>query len=278
MNEPDRPAPTPDGLRPENPPRGLTRDVLHKTVLWTHALRLSPFYLFGEIGNLMYTVGKSILEGAVLYTMFSMAQTEYQVAAVLGVLTKYVYPGITFVSSVKVSVFVDYLESLYDKNVQLARLIRALALVGFGQALGALMLVLCYPPFFSAVFDSMGISRYLLILLYLLHHISDGSAQVAEGRIWFKLIEIKIRHGRLSRISENFWGIHAMSQNIQLILGLVLLWSTTLVTGFFRDRLGHGIMLGIVLSGLLLTSVAKFSLPLAWRLRLRHQANADSSD
>ena len=102
----------------------------------------------------------------------------------------------------------------------------------------------------------------------------ENGAQVAEGRIWFKLIEIKIRHGRLSRISENFWGIHAMSQNIQLILGLVLLWSTTLVTGFFRDRLGHGVMLGIVLSGLLLTSVAKFSLPLAWRLKLhRHKEN-----
>jgi hypothetical protein len=252
-------------------PQGLTRDVVHKTRLWFHALRLSPFYRFGETGNLMYTIGKSILEGAVLYTMFSMAETEYKVAAVLGVLTKYIYPGITFVSSVKVSVFVDYLEGFYDKNVQLEKLIRVLALIGFGQALGALMLVLCYPPFFGDLFGSMGVSRYLLILLYLLHHICDGSAQVAEGRIWFKLIEIKIRHGRLSRISENFWGIHAMSQNIQLILGLVLLWSTTLVTGLFRDHLDAGVMWAIVLTGLLLTSVAKFSLPLAWKLKLRQR-------
>lgn len=252
--------------RQTNHPLGLTRDIWHKTALWGRALTLSRFYLFGEIGNLMYTVGKSILEGAVLYTMFSMAESEYKVAAVLGVLTKYIYPGITFVSSVKVSVFVDYLESLQDQRQQLAKLIRALTLIGGGQALGAIMLVLCYPPFFGGLFDSFGYSKYLLILLYLLHHICDGSAQVAEGRVWFKLIEIKIRHGRLSRISENFWGIHAMSQNIQLLLGLTLLWSTTLVTGLFRDRLDAGVMWGIVMGGMLLTALAKFALPLAWKL------------
>lgn len=251
----------------ENHPLGLARDVLHKTGLWGRALTLSRLYLFGEIGNLMYTIGKSILEGAVLYTMFSMAEDEYKVAAVLGVLTKYIYPGITFVSSVKVSVFVDYLESLQDQRRQLAKLIQAMALIGGGQALGAAMLVLCYPPFFSSLFGSFSYSKYLLVLLYLLHHICDGSAQVAEGRVWFKLIEIKLRHGRLSQISDNFWGIHAMSQNIQLILGLTLLWGTTLVTGLFRDRLDAGVMSGIVLGGMILTALAKFSLPLAWKLK-----------
>ncbi len=246
---------------------GLTKDVLHKTGLWVHTLGLSRFYLFGEIGNLLYTIGKSILEGAVLYTMFTMAEDEYRVAAVLGVLTKYIYPGITFVSSVKVSVFVDYLESLRDQQLQITKLVRGLALIGGGQALGAVMLVLCYPPFFSGLFGSLSYSKYLLILLYLLHHICDGSAQVAEGRVWFKLIEIKIRHGRLSQISDNFWGIHAMSQNIQLILGLSLLWGTTLITGLFRDRLDAGVMWGIVLGGMLLTAVAKFALPLAWKLK-----------
>ncbi|MDD4457715.1 MAG: hypothetical protein PHC98_09045, partial [Syntrophotalea acetylenica] len=146
------------------------------------------------------------------------------------------------------------------------------------QTLGALMLVLCYPPFFSACFDGWGISRYLLIALYLLHHIFDGSAQVAEGRIWFKLIEIKLRHGKLARISGNFWGIHAMSQNIQLILGLILLWGATLITGLHRQRLDAAIMWGVVLSGTLLTGFAKFCLPLAWFLRLRHQPQSDSPD
>ena len=47
-----------------NHPLGLTRDIWHKTALWGRALTLSRFYLFGEIGNLMYTVGKSMLEGA----------------------------------------------------------------------------------------------------------------------------------------------------------------------------------------------------------------------
>ncbi len=265
-SSPDQDLP-PDAFRP-NHSLGLTGDVLHKTGLWFRTLGLSRFYLFGEIGNFLYTVGKSILEGAVLYTMFSMAEQEYKVAAVLGVLTRYIYPGITFISSVKVSVFVDYLESLQDQSLQISKLIRGLALIGGGQALGAIMLVLCYPPFFSGLFGSFGYSKYLLILLYLLHHICDGSAQVAEGRVWFKLIEIKIRYGRLSQVSDNFWGIHAMSQNIQLLLGLTLLWSATLVTGLFYNRLEHGIMWGIVLGAMVLTAVAKFSLPLAWKLKL----------
>jgi hypothetical protein len=255
--------------------RPLLRDVMHKTALWIHALGLSPYYRYGEIGNLLYTFGKSILEGAVLYTMFSMAQTEFKVAAILGVLTKYFYPGITFISNVKVSSFIDYLEGFPDINVQVRRLIRALALVGGGQALGAVLLVLCYPPLFNGLFGEMGVGRYALIALYLLHHICDGSAQVAEGRIWFKLIEIKLRNGRLSRISENFWGIHAMSQNIQLILGLILLWGTTLTTGLFQDRLGHSVMWVIVLCGALLTALSKFSLPLAWEFILRHGEQED---
>lgn len=258
---------------PQSVPQPFWRDVLHKTALWFHAMGLSPYYRYGEIGNLLYTFGKSILEGAVLYTMFSMAQTEFKVAAVLGVLSKYFYPGITFISNVKISSFVDNLERFADTNSQVRRLIRAMALVGGGQALGAVLLLLCYPPLFNELFGTMAAGRYVLIALYLTHHICDGSAQVAEGRIWFKLIEIKLRNGQLSHISENFWGIHAMSQNIQMILGLVLLWGTTLTTGLFQNQLGHGVMWGIVLCGTLLTGIAKFSLPLAWKMVLRHKEN-----
>jgi hypothetical protein len=58
-----------------------------------------------------------------------------------------------------------------------------------------------------------------------------------------------------------------MSQNIQLILGLTLLWGTTLITGLFRDRLDAGVMWGIVMGGMILTALAKFALPLAWKLK-----------
>ncbi len=252
-------------------PPSLAQDVWHKTRLWGNAMALSPYYRYGEIGNLSYTFGKSILEGAILYSMFSMAQNEFKVAAILGVLTKYFYPAITFISSLKVSSFVDYMEGFASENLQVQALIRVLALVGGGQALGAVLLLLCYPPLFTSLVGDWAGSRYLLIAFYLLHHICDGSAQVAEGRVWFKLIEIKLRHGQLRRISDNFWGIHAMSQNIQMFSGLVLLWVTTLTTGLFQERLGHGVMLGIVVFGTLLTALSKFSLPLAWKLTLKNR-------
>ena len=256
-------------------PPSLAQDVWQKTRLWAHAMSLSPYYRYGEIGNLSYTFGKSILEGAILYTMFSMAQNEFKVAAVLGVLTKYFYPAITFISSLKVSSFVDYMEGFASENLQVQRLIRVLALVGGGQALGAVLLLLCYPPLFTSLVGDWTGSRYLLIAFYLLHHICDGSAQVAEGRVWFKLIEIKLRHGPLRRISDNFWGIHAMSQNIQMLSGLVLLWVTTLTTGLFLESLGHGVMWSIVLFGTVLTALSKFSLPLAWKLMLKNREHEE---
>ncbi|MEZ4601675.1 MAG: hypothetical protein R2940_17940 [Syntrophotaleaceae bacterium] len=252
-------------------PQALTRDVWDKTRLWVRTMAASPYYRYGEIGNLAYTFGKSILEGAILYSMFSMAQNQFKVAALLGVLTKYFYPAITFFSSLQVSSFVDYLEGLASENHQVRRLIRALVLVGGGQALGAGLLLLCYPPLFTGLFGASAGSGYLLIAFYLLHHICDGSAQVAEGRVWFKLIEIKLRHCPLRQISDNFWGIHAMSQNIQMLSGLALLWMTTLATGLFQDRLGHIVMWAIVLGGTLLTGIAKFSLPLVWKLVLQPQ-------
>jgi len=144
-------------------PPALTRDVWDKTRLWARAMALSPYYRYGEIGNLAYTFGKSILEGAILYTMFSMAQNQFKVAAVLGVLTKYFYPAITFFSSLKVSSFVDYLEGFASENIQIRRLIRALALVGGGQAIGAVLLLLCYPPLFTGMFGDGTGSGYLLI-------------------------------------------------------------------------------------------------------------------
>jgi hypothetical protein len=201
----------------------LFHDFAHNFSLWFRALAAEPFYLYGEVGNISFTVGKSILDGAILYSMFSMAEREFQVAAILGVLTKYVYPAITIVSNVKASSFVDYVESVNRQLIQVQKLIRGLLLVAIGVSLGAILLVMCFPPFFKACFGYLEYKKYLLIVLFLFHHICDGSAQIVEGRIWFKLIEIKIRHGHSQTLAARFWGIHAMSQNIQLVIGQALL-------------------------------------------------------
>jgi len=128
-----------------------------KIKLYIAALLSVPFYRYGEIGNICYTVGKNILDGVILYTMFSMAERDLKVAAILGVVVKYAYPGITMVSSTYTSGFIDHLEAARDIKTQIVRLIRVQLGIAMGQSLGAVCLLLCFPPVFMYFFASVSL-------------------------------------------------------------------------------------------------------------------------
>jgi hypothetical protein len=245
-----------------------TPPLLQKIRLYVRALVEVPFYRYGEIGNLAYATGKNILDGVILYTMFSMAEEELKVAAILGIVVKYAYPGITIVTSTYVSGFVDRLESLNLLRTQTDRLIRGEVGVGIGQALGAVFLASCFPPLFRLLFHSLTIKPTLLVAIYLLHHICDGSAQIAEGRVWFKIIEIKIRRGESKLLAQNFWVVYTMAQNIQLVLGQVLLWGSLGLTTAFSPNLTVPVMIAVVAFGFTSVTVSKFILPVAYKLRI----------
>ena len=152
--------------------------------------------------------------------------------------------------------------------MQISRLIKALVGIGVGQFSGAVFLCLCFPPVFKYFFNDVAFKSHLLVLLYLLHHICDGSAQIVEGRTWFKMIEIKLRHGNDQVLSHNFWVLYALSQNFQLILGQIFLWSALGMTMEFSARLTAPVMMGLVSFGFLGVSTAKFILPAAYKLKL----------
>lgn len=247
------------GLNPYRVPK-----LKVKIRLYFSALINVPLYRFGELGNILYTVGKNIMEGVVLYTMFTMAEVELQVAAILAVAVKYAYPGISVISSNYTSGFIDHLESSLEPLSQIPRLIRAQIGVGCGQALGGITLFCCFPPIFKWLFFDFSGRNYILVALYLLHHILDGSAQILEGRSWFKIIEILLRNGRLSQLSENFWVIYALSQNVQLILGQFFLWGSLYLTSLYKNQLTSFAIMGGVLFGLGLVICAKFILPCAY--------------
>jgi hypothetical protein len=250
-------------------PREYTTPPLPQKIrLYIQALFQVPFYRYGEIGNLLYTVGKNILDGVILYTMFSMAEEELKVAAILGVVVKYAYPGITIVSANLTSGFIDRLESLREIRRQVGRLVRAYVGIGMGQALGGLFLVCCYPPVFKALFFGAQHRSKIIIALYFLHHLCDGSSQIVEGRAWFKIIEIKIRQGEIPELSHNFWVIYALSQNFQLILGQVFLWGSLAVTSELSPQLVHPALIGLLAFGFFVLAVSKFILPVTYRLRL----------
>ncbi len=250
-------------------PEYTTPPLPQKIRLYVLALMEVPFYRYGEIGNILYTVGKNILDGVVLFAMFSMAEQEIKAAAILGVVVKYAYPGITIVSANLTSGFIDRLESLAEMKRQIQRLVRAYVGIGAGQALGGLFLLSCYPPVFKALFfDETYPTKVIIVALYFLHHLCDGSAQIVEGRCWFKVIEIKIRTGEILKLSHNFWVIYALSQNFQLILGQLFLWASLYLTMELSPRLTHPVLVWTLSFGLLALVISKFMLPMAYRLRL----------
>ncbi|NPA24204.1 MAG: hypothetical protein GXO34_00055 [Deltaproteobacteria bacterium] len=248
-------------------------NLAEKFKLYIQALLSVSLYRYGEIGNLIYTVGMNTMEGVVLYTMFSMAQNEMKVAAVLGVAVKYAYPGITVISSNFTSGFIDKLESAPSRRRQIAGLIRAQLGVGVGQALGGILLFCCFPPVFKYLFFASPWHNQILVALYLLHHIFDGSAQILEGRSWFKIIEISLRQGRLPELKEHFWVIYALSQNVQLILGQLFLWSSLTLTTFCHQQLTSPLVMGAAVVGLMMVVCAKFILPAAWFFNYRDLRN-----
>jgi hypothetical protein len=239
-----------------------------KIKLYISALIQVPFYRYGEIGNLVYTVGKNILDGIILFTMFSMAEEELKVAAILGIVVKYVYPGITIVSSTYTSGFIDHLEAFTNVKSQIKRLINAQLGIAAGQALGGVFLFCCFPPVFKYLFHGVALKAHLLVALYFLHHVCDGSAQIVEGRTWFKIIEIKIRRGTDENLSRNFWVIYAVSQNVQLIAGQLFIWSALGLSAKYAAALSSHWMIGLVIYGLVSVVVSKFILPAAYRMRL----------
>jgi len=255
---------TPDTPTPEH----KTPPLLQKIRLYIKALVRVPFYRYGEIGNLTYTAGKNVLDGVILYTMFSMAEEELKVAAILGIVVKYAYPGITIVSSTYTSGFIDRLETFSEIGKQISRLIRAVVGIGIGQSLGALFLISCFPPVYKYLFYGIPFKAHLIIIVYLMHHICDGSAQILEGRTWFKIIEIKIRRGDNPDLSQYFWTVYAVSQNFQLILGQIFLWSSLGITTHFSPDLTSPVILFAVCFGVMSVIVSKFILPAAYTLKL----------
>lgn len=245
-----------------------TPPLSKKIRLYIAALFSVPFYRYGEIGNIIYTVGKNILDGVILYTMFSMAERELKVAAILGVVVKYAYPGITMISSTCISGFIDHLEAVHDIKIQIHRLVRAQLGVATGQALGAVCLLLCFPPVFMYFFAGVSFKAHLLVAIYLLHHVCDGSAQIIEGRTWFKIIEIKIRKGDDVRLSRNFWVIYTLAQNFQLLLGQLFIWSALAITTEFSPELTSPILSVTVYSGFLCVVISKYILPVTYKLKL----------
>lgn len=246
----------------------VTPPLPQKIRLYISALISVPFYRYGEIGNICYTIGKNILDGVILYTMFSMAERELKVAAILGVVVKYAYPGITMISSTYTSEFIDHLEALRDIKTQIVRLIRVHVGIAMGQALGAVCLLLCFPPIFMYFFAGLSFKAHLLVAIYLLHHICDGSAQIIEGRTWFKIIEIKIRRNDNAKLSRNFWVIYTLAQNFQLLLGQLFIWSALGITTELSPSLTSPLLSITVYFGFFCVALSKFILPATYKLKL----------
>jgi len=108
------------------------------------------------------------------------------------------------ISNTYISAFIDHLdcpEALGEIKDEIQKLIRAHVGIAIGQSLGAICLYLCFPPIFKFSFHNLSFTAHLLVLIYFLRHACDGSAQIVEGRTWFKIVEIKLRRGENPKLS-----------------------------------------------------------------------------
>jgi len=254
--------------KPQTEYEHITPPLPQKIKLYLSALFNVPFYRYGEIGNIFYNIGKNILDGVILFTMFSMAEKELKVAAFLGVMVKYAYPGISLISSNFISGWIDRLESIEELKNQISKLIKAQVGVGLGQSLGAVFLLLCFPPVFKYFFYGIAYKPHIMVVLYFLHHVCDGSGQIVEGRTWFKIIEIKIRNCDKIELSKNFWVIYILSTNFQLVLGQLFLWSSLAITAVYSSNLTASVMNIVVCFGMVSVLISKFILPVCYKLKL----------
>jgi hypothetical protein len=101
-----------------------------------------------------------------------------------------------------------------------------------------------------------------------MHHVCDGSAQIIEGRTWFKIIEIKIRRGDNVKLSQNFWVIYALSQNFQLLLGQLFIWLALGITTELSPVLTAPMVSITVYFGFFCVVVSKFILPVTYKIKL----------
>jgi len=71
-------------------------------------------------------------------------------------------------------------------------------------------------------------------------------------------------------LSHNFWVIYALSQNFQLILGQLFLWSSLAITACYSMNITSPVMNTLVCLGFIFVVISKFILPLAYKLKLFH--------
>jgi hypothetical protein len=118
------------------------------------------------------------------------------------------------------------------------------------------------------LFAGVSFKAHLLVAIYLLHHVCDGSSQIIEGRTWFKIIEIKIRRADNVKLAQNFWVIYTLAQNFQLLLGQLFIWSALGITTEFSPDLTAPIISMTVYCGFLFVVMSKFILPVTYKLKL----------
>jgi len=104
-------------------------------------------------------------------------------------------------------------------------------------------------------------------VIYFQHHVGDGAAQIVEGRIWFKIVEIKIRRRDDIKLSKNFWVIYTLAQNFQLLLGQVFIWTALGITTAYSPHFTAPLVMVTVLCGFFGVVISKFILPVAYKLK-----------
>lgn len=249
--------------------------------LYREAMRQDLIFGLAAIGGALHSAGKGLFDGALLYSIWNLAQGSFKVAALLGVLTKL---GLIFymMDNARSAAEAEHLEArerlgeelnkqfplweMGQRYKTLTLLIKRYTKISLAYIGAQLVYFSLFPPIFTGLFGLGGVAAGIFLGGFLLAEILTVKTDAFDIRTGFKIAESRLRDKK--EFKKNFWTIHAFQDNLGIvvnqacfILGLGLSTLVSLLAPAWAPAAG------IAMGGLsLLLFAARFLLPIFGRV------------
>ena len=262
--------------------RDPTLSIREKWHLYREAIRKDAIFGLATIGSVLHNAGRGLLRGAVLYSIWNLAQNTLRVATLLGILAD-ISVLFYLVSNSRAAAEVQRIEATErqgDKlNAQyplwemgqrfktLTMLIKRYLRISFSHLGAQLLCFTLFPPIFGAIFGLGGsiLTAGIFVAGYLLSDILTVKTNAYDARNFFKLTESRLRGDK--EFKKNYWTIDAFQDNLGMVANQVCYWGGLGISALIAFLLPAYIpAVGIAMGGAsLILSAARFLLPLFGR-------------
>lgn len=197
--------------------------------------------IFGSavVGRLVHSTGKGLTEGALLFPIWSLAEVELKVAAILGFWAKFVYGTVLFIANNRAAAEAEELETreeagaeedklypLYEmgeRRKTATNLIRRYTKNTLFYLATAVVYLQLFPPVFNALWavKSSFWSAALFVAGFFSVEVLTAIADTYDHQSFLVLSEGRLRNNpKLPQFKKPFWRIRAFEENLNFLLYL----------------------------------------------------------